>query len=77
MVPLTPAVHSNVLADRENHLSAITDPCQAQMTVHTMTNKLHSFSINLDQGQCAALVVQEGGRERLHRLMGGMGRGLW
>lgn len=27
------------LAKRENHLSVIMDPCQALMTVHTMTNK--------------------------------------
>lgn len=34
-------VHCNVLANRENHLFVIIDLCQALMTVHTMTNRLH------------------------------------
>lgn len=58
---LTPSILCNVLADSESHLCVIMDPCQAHMTVHTMTNKLHSF---LFQGPCAALVVRDGGGER-------------
>lgn len=43
------------------------DPCQALMTVHTMTNKLHSFSINKVQEQCAALAVQDGNTEMVEK----------